>query len=154
MAWRGHPHSALDLSEWTELESPFASERDAYELQIPREGAYETLPAWRGETALELEGPYAQTFEDEGPAPDFRQRAASLAKAERARWNNGATKETDPSVHDALKGYWMVVTDPASAETAIREKWPWSAAFISWVMSNAGAGSSFAYSSAHRVYAA
>jgi hypothetical protein len=131
---------------------------------MPRERAYEAMPAWRGEaipawrgeTALELEGPYAETFEGEGPASDFGMHAASLAKAQRALWRNGAAKETDPSMHDTLKGYWMTVLTPDDAETAIRSvpPWPWSAAFISWVVRNGGGGSSFTYATAHRVYTA
>jgi hypothetical protein len=155
MTWRGQGQSALDLGQWTELESPFASENASaaeFELDMPREGAYEAVPAWRGETALEREGPYVQTFEDEGPAADFVQRTASLAKAERVRWNNGATKETAASIRDTLKGYWTAVTDDGTAEMAVRERWAWSAAFISWVMKSGGAGTSFEYSSAHRVY--
>jgi hypothetical protein len=39
------------------------------------------------------------------------------------------------------KGYWTTVTDPPSAETAITEKWPWSARHSSrGSSSNAGAG--------------
>jgi hypothetical protein len=156
MTWRGQGQSALDLAQWTELESPFASENAPaaeLELDMPREGAYEAVPAWRGETALELEGPYVQTFEDEAPAADFVQRTASLAKAERVRWNNGATKETAASIRDTLKGYWKAVTDDGTADIAVRDGWAWSAAFISWVMKSGGAGASFEYSSAHRVYA-
>jgi hypothetical protein len=57
-------------------------------------------------------------------------------------------------MRSVLKDYWMagVGLSSAAADNAIRNRTPWSAAFISWIMRKAGAGSAFAYNAAHGPY--
>jgi uncharacterized protein YcbK (DUF882 family) len=89
------------------------------------------------------------------PASGLRGRIAALARQEWERWGRGQRKETNPAMRDILKDYWRKTGQSSqSADIAIQKRYPWSAAFISWVMHEAGAGSAFRYSSAHRVYIA
>jgi hypothetical protein len=87
----------------------------------------------------------------------FRQRIVRIANQELARWGNGTIKETDPKVRQALQDYWKIGTgnnysDAQLGDPNFQNDHPWSAAFISWVMKTAGAGSAFKYSSAHSTY--
>ena len=87
----------------------------------------------------------------------FRQQIVRIANQELARWGNGAVKETDPRVRRVLQDYWKTGTGNNYSEAqvgnpAFQNAHPWSAAFISWVMKTAGAGSAFRYSSAHATY--
>lgn len=90
----------------------------------------------------------------------LRANIVRVANQEWRRWNTGGTKtETDPRMRPILQDYWLTgvgvrVTDSQLASPAWQEKHPWSAAFISWVMRQAGAGSGFRYSAAHAVYIA
>jgi peptidoglycan hydrolase-like protein with peptidoglycan-binding domain len=96
-----------------------------------------------------------------GPAPfdssGFRQRIVRIANQELARWGNGSIKETDPQVRQTLQDYWrsgagVNYSDAQLGDPNFQNDHPWSAAFISWVMKTAGAGSAFKYSSAHSTY--
>lgn len=64
------------------------------------------------------------------------QSPAVRAKAELSDWVG--KKETDPSVKEKLKQYWSAAGPPFSGKTeqAIKNKSPWSAAFISFVKSD------------------
>jgi hypothetical protein len=83
-----------------------------------------------------------------------------IANQEWNRWNAGGTKtETDPRMRPILQAYWLAgvgvrVTDSQLASGAWQSDHPWSAAFISWVIRQAGAGSIFRCSAAHAVYIA
>ncbi|MFC0618062.1 DUF2272 domain-containing protein [Deinococcus budaensis] len=84
--------------------------------------------------------------------------AARLTLEEYARWHPGgaARSETDPGMRAVLRGYWTQGAGlaGAAAEQAIDARLPWSAAFISWVMRQSGAGGLFRYASGHTVYCA
>jgi Uncharacterized protein conserved in bacteria (DUF2272)/Putative peptidoglycan binding domain len=87
----------------------------------------------------------------------FRQRIVRIANQELARWGNGSIKETDPQVRQTLQDYWrkgagVNYSDAQLGDPNFQNDHPWSAAFISWVMKTAGAGSAFKYSSAHATY--
>jgi hypothetical protein len=88
----------------------------------------------------------------------LRANIVRVANQEWNRWNAGGTKkETDPRMRPILQDYWLTgvgvqVTDSQLASAAWQNLHPWSAAFISWVMRQAGAGSSFRYSARHAVY--
>jgi peptidoglycan hydrolase-like protein with peptidoglycan-binding domain len=86
----------------------------------------------------------------------IRDFAAQIAQQERLRWNNGALKESDAAAHNILVDYWMtgVGMNATDAKQFATRMYHWSAAFISWVMRKAGAGSQFAYSSYHSTYIA
>lgn len=81
-----------------------------------------------------------------------------LALEEYARWHPGGSPrtETDPAMRATLRGYW---TDGAglpggAADRATLERTAWSAAFISWLMRQAGAEGRFRYAAGHTAYCA
>jgi LAS superfamily LD-carboxypeptidase LdcB len=81
---------------------------------------------------------------------NMRRTIAATARAELARWTRpDGTKilESSPSMLPVLTRYWATVPgfeDPAAARRAAQRSaaddpdWPWSAAFICWVMHTAG----------------
>ena len=87
----------------------------------------------------------------------LRENILRIAKEELARWHNGTIKETDPRLIRVLQDYWESGPGVRFSEAQLGSKefqndHPWSAAFISWVMRNAGAGNAFKYASSHSVY--
>jgi uncharacterized protein DUF2272/N-acetylmuramoyl-L-alanine amidase-like protein len=85
----------------------------------------------------------------------LRQRIVSAAIREWNRWGQGRNKETDQAMRDALRSYWQNVgLSSAKADEKIRNRNPWSATFISWIMMLVGAGAAFKRSAAHYVYVA
>lgn len=90
-------------------------------------------------------------------AGSLRARIAQVAEQERTRWSNGARVETESAMTATLQDYYRTgVGITVSASELQSSSWqgghPWSAVFISWAMRQAGAGSAFAYSTAHREY--
>jgi hypothetical protein len=86
-------------------------------------------------------------------------RAAVVAVAEREynNWHNPNLTERIPAGRALVRQYWLVgvnrtVSDANLASAAWQEANPWSAAFISYVMREAGAGAEFPYASAHAAY--
>lgn len=72
-------------------------------------------------------------------------------------WSEPACKiETQKEVIDKIKAYWAVINVyPTSKEITTyswQEKHPWSAAFISWCMKNAGYDDLFKYAPNHAEY--
>ncbi|WP_425148721.1 DUF2272 domain-containing protein [Deinococcus sp.] len=88
----------------------------------------------------------------------LRSALVQAAQQEYARWHAGgaARSETDPKVRAALRGYWSqgAGLSGSAADAAIDTRAPWSAAFISWIMRQAGAGTLFRCAAAHTVYCA
>jgi hypothetical protein len=73
------------------------------------------------------------------------------------RWHsNGTIREKDTAVANTLKAYWKLgglsVNDQQLGNGSWQYAHPWSAVFISWVMLQAGAGTSFPYANAHAKY--
>ena len=134
-SWHGVDiHIALDLSEWRSLESPFASSGIS---ELGRSPRGRSRDARRGAAKLRSSsrGPYVQTFEDEG-SPWRICPARGVARRLSGRGGTvGATKETDPSDHDALKGLLddgdgsAIRRNRDHGEVAVER-----AAFISWVI--------------------
>ena len=90
-------------------------------------------------------------------AEAFRKKAVEIAKQELARWGNGKIKETDPRLCNTLQDYWKTGTGASFSQEqlgnpAFQNANPWSAAFISWLMKTAGAGSAFKYGGYHAAY--
>jgi outer membrane protein OmpA-like peptidoglycan-associated protein/peptidoglycan hydrolase-like protein with peptidoglycan-binding domain len=82
-----------------------------------------------------------------------RNNAAAAAMAEVGRWQNGKLKETSPQVQTRLREYWQGAgLSSSQAASYAANRTAWSAAFISWVMRTAGAGSAFSYSPSHTTY--
>lgn len=61
----------------------------------------------------------------------------NIAIQEKDLWRNGAIKENDPAMLSKLRSYWGSVGQGNKASSAIVGD-AWSAAFISWVMREAG----------------
>lgn len=78
-----------------------------------------------------------------------RMNAVRIAKKEWDKWNkDGKIKEHNSKTIDELNEYWKSV-----GRTYEGMKYqPWSAAFISYVMKNAGLGDNFKYSAMHSTY--
>lgn len=115
------------------------------------------LAVWAGPPPT---APSVQPFPSGATTPALqalRTNIVNVANQEWQRWNAGGTKiETDPQIRAILKDYWLKanvqVTDAQLASAAWQDQHAWSAAFISWVMWQAGAGSSFNYSHRHSIY--
>jgi peptidoglycan hydrolase-like protein with peptidoglycan-binding domain len=89
-----------------------------------------------------------------GSSGSLRTLAAQIALQERKRWRDGALKEWDDAARSILVDYWLTGVGMAATDAArfADELYAWSAAFISWVLRKAGAGSQFTYSSYHSNY--
>ncbi len=80
----------------------------------------------------------------------FRKDLVKIAEDEHKHWDSGRLKETATGMYDRLKSYWSNIGwgehkwTPSSVA--------WSAAFISYVMKKANAGSNFKYSASHSKY--
>lgn len=85
-------------------------------------------------------------------AAALRANIVRIALGERQRWGNGSIKEGNSQIHPILRDYWSTGTGTNLTEPNWWSKYPWSAAFISWVMRKAGAGSAFRYSGGHSYY--
>ncbi len=71
-----------------------------------------------------------------------------LAGAEYRRFNFGTRHESHPDSRARIKDYWLSFS--RTAQDA--EKVAWSAAFISFVVKNAGLSKSFAFAESHTTY--
>jgi peptidoglycan hydrolase-like protein with peptidoglycan-binding domain len=82
----------------------------------------------------------------------LRQNIVSLAKQEAQRWRNGTLKENNSSMHPVLRTYWQKGVGYLPSKPNWWSSVPWSAAFISYVIRQAGAGNAFRYSAGHSYY--
>jgi len=84
----------------------------------------------------------------------FTDKLASVCKAEYARWDNGAGRETQPKFSAFVKEYWVSIgnnnLDGRIVVGGIRPAW--SSAFVSFCVRKAGAGNKFRYGEAHCHY--
>jgi peptidoglycan hydrolase-like protein with peptidoglycan-binding domain len=99
--------------------------------------------------------PVSGTATGAQPAIDirsFRNSIVRLANQEWQRWQHGKVKEGDPRIRNVLADYWQTGAGWRPSDPTWWSRHPWSAAFISWIMRQAGAGSAFKYSAAHAVY--
>lgn len=96
------------------------------------------------------------------PADEFavlRQRIVNVALQEWHRWNRPRIRrETDPVMSPVLQEYFRLGSNtsfPAERFTdpTFQRTYPWSAAFVGYVVRRAGAGSRFRYSTYHSDYA-
>jgi len=81
----------------------------------------------------------------------IRANAGRIALEESKLWHNGGRKENDSRMQASLLKYWAAVGGPPATTKPLWET-AWSAAFISWVLKQAGAGPYFQYAAAHRYY--
>ncbi|HEX2535212.1 MAG TPA: DUF2272 domain-containing protein, partial [Chitinophagaceae bacterium] len=100
--------------------------------------------------------PDAQFTSTWTPVKDAAVRIANEQFTHWTRPNGSRYNETDPAMTQRLQEYWaavgLTVTAAQLQNSAWQEDHPWSAAFISWVMRQAGAGTAFTYASAHMRY--
>ena len=93
--------------------------------------------------------------------PEIKDRVIGLAEGELELWATSGLKEHQPGASSLLTKYWRSVKSAAEAKKIVEELQadpthdlhPWSSAFISWIMTSAGA-TEFKKSAAHRVYVA
>ena len=133
----GAPVAPLSAPEWETAASVRPRRRTQPRPPLPFQPAPSPLPAFDSQA--------------------FRQKIVRLANQELARWGNRKIKETDPKVRRVLQDYWKTGTGTSYREDqlgdpAFQKDHPWSAAFISWIMKTAGAGTAFKYSTAHATY--
>jgi peptidoglycan hydrolase-like protein with peptidoglycan-binding domain len=108
---------------------------------------------WLGET-----GPVHTTPASTRSIDQLRANIIRVAEQEHRRWNQGGKKhEGDPQMAPVVQDYWrrgvgQNYSPDVLRNPAFQKNNPWSAAFISWVMREAGAGNAFPYSSAHARY--
>ncbi|MGL5082039.1 MAG: DUF2272 domain-containing protein [Microcoleaceae cyanobacterium] len=86
--------------------------------------------------------------------PDFADKVVEIARGEWEFFNQGSLKEGEDGAWQKVTEYWQVVDRPDvdTSEEVSSDENPWSAAFISWVMNQAGAGDQFEYSASHSNY--
>lgn len=89
-----------------------------------------------------------------GSVTGLKGKIVQLANQEFDRWQQGRIQEGDSRIRKVLEDYWRTGVKWLPTEPSWWKSVPWSAAFISWIMRKAGAGSAFKYSAAHAVYTA
>lgn len=82
----------------------------------------------------------------------FANKLSSLARSEYEHWGNGTIKEGDPRTMERLTAYWKEGADVDNWTDKQMINEAWSAAFISFLMRQAGAGTDFKYSASHSTY--
>lgn len=103
-----------------------------------------------------------QSYDGEAPyyeeqisgASNLRDHIRAAALKEWDTWGRGTHTEAEDEMVPVLRKYWRVVRPANQVDDAIKNRDPWSAAFVSWVMQEAGAGAAFHYGAAHRTYVA
>ena len=81
----------------------------------------------------------------------FKTKLISLANLEHEAWGFGKIKEGNKDTIQRLRNYWQDGAGiKANDDFYVNE--PWSSAFISYLMKNAGAGDEFKYNSSHSQY--
>ncbi|MEM8580107.1 MAG: DUF2272 domain-containing protein [Pseudomonadota bacterium] len=80
---------------------------------------------------------------------EFAEEVVRLCRRELAFFEDGKRKETEDPHFKRVGEYWELLDLPYDG---LRTDQPWSAAFVSWIMSNAGAGDKFPYRQAHCHY--
>lgn len=82
----------------------------------------------------------------------LRNNIVRIAEQEWQRWDRGRRKEWEVAMRPTLEAYWRHGVGWVPTGSNWWSRHPWSAAFISWVMRQAGAGSAFRYSARHTNY--
>lgn len=95
----------------------------------------------------------------EAGAESMASRILALCQAEWERFDKGGKKEAEDPQFRRIGDYWAAINLPHNGRTQILNQAtgrtynpPWSAAFISYVLKQAGAGSGFRYAQAHCHY--
>jgi hypothetical protein len=90
-----------------------------------------------------------------GGSSSAKTKAARIAEEEFNKWNSGGVKlkEGNATTMGQLRRYWKEGAGVNNSDKYYISQ-PWSAAFISWVLKQSGAGDEFKYAPAHSVYIA
>lgn len=119
----------------------------------PRPGPY-SIAYGGSETRFDGSGRAVSVFQGTSSHGDIRRRIVEICRAELACFNHGQSKETDDPQYLRVGDYWKVVGSANNGRTVnVDGKRPaWSAAFVSFVLQEAGAGNRFPYANAHCIY--
>ncbi|WP_162488331.1 DUF2272 domain-containing protein [Azospirillum lipoferum] len=151
-----HISSAVAMASWGRyvVENAVAvygddAERDVHYHGFPPGG---TLP---DTYSLRFNGVSA-AFEGDGSSPgglpvgsELRDAIVRICWKEYAFFDNGAAKETDDPQFKRVGEYWKVIGRPFTGKDTNQF---WSAAFVSFVLDQAGAGARFPGAAAHCLY--
>ena len=80
-----------------------------------------------------------------------KRKSVRLAEQEFKKWLEGKIKEGDPATMAQLRKYWREGAGVNWSDGQMINE-AWSAAFISWLQKEAGAGNNFKYSTSHSRY--
>jgi hypothetical protein len=112
-----------------------------------------TWESWEDEVGGNGNGrPAYATLRPATSAHELRNNIGLIAAQEWQRWGKGTVKECDAGIRPVLEDYWRTGVGSVPKVSNYCSSVPWSAAFISWVMRKAGAGSDFKYSGRHTDY--
>jgi hypothetical protein len=85
--------------------------------------------------------------------PSFKIKLKDTAKSEWNFFEKGTKKERENGFWQHIVQYWKEALNITNIDTPTDVgNVPWSAAFISWVMKQSGAGNQFQYNASHSVY--
>ncbi len=85
--------------------------------------------------------------------PSFKTKLKDTAESEWNFFGKGTKKERENGFWQRIVQYWKEALNINNIDTSTDVgNVPWSAAFISWVMKQAGAGNQFKYNASHSVY--
>ncbi len=100
----------------------------------------------------------AHELDFDQPHTSLRERIIATAEDQWQKWKQGTVDETSAAATPLLTRYWAVVGEQVRPDQLQSGAWqsqhPWSAAFVSYVMREAGAGDSFKYAAYHTGYIA
>jgi LAS superfamily LD-carboxypeptidase LdcB len=119
------------------------------ELEVDDE-TFDTEREFESAAVLEHDSPQVA----DASAATLREAIVAAALKEWERWGRGASKETAAEMRPYLVRYWSAVIERRRVDKFIDKRHAWSAAFVSWVMKQAGAGSAFQPSPYHTGYIA
>ncbi|WP_299414237.1 DUF2272 domain-containing protein [Acaryochloris sp. IP29b_bin.148] len=134
-----------DASRWREIQKEDGStftEEEATTLQVDQ-------IVYISESSQ----PPVDNSPSDAPTTDsIKTEIVDIARQELAFFQDGGLKENQSGAIERVNEYWQTVGRDDLDGTD--RDWPWSAAFISWVMQEAGAGDRFEYSASHSTYIA
>jgi len=85
--------------------------------------------------------------------PSFKTKLKDTAESEWIFFEKGTKKERQNGFWQRIVQYWKEALNMNNIDTPTEVgNVPWSAAFISWVMKQSGAGNQFQYNASHSVY--
>ena len=139
-----------DVNRWREIQKEDGStftEEEAAKLQIDQ---IVYIPGTV--TPPEEDAPSPDDPTDDSTTDSIKNNIVDIARQELTFFQDGALKENQSGAIERVNEYWQNVGRDDLDGTD--RNWPWSAAFVSWVMKEAGASDRFEYSASHSTYIA